>query len=164
MKRMNTALLATAGLLLCTPLAANAQWCDPDVVSAQVQGSTIIVFHDNAEWNCCAEIQFELVENGYMLDLYESEYFETEPCVCMCCFDLITTIEDVEPGEWLVRCLDAVTQAVLGQVWVTVEGKGGAKTSLGGSWQSPCGGWTSAVPNLEDDGVASWGLIKTLYR
>ena len=158
-------LIFAASLLLCTPLAANAQWCDPDEVIARAEGSTIIVNHNNAEWNCCVWIQFDLVENGYMLDLYETEMGEL--CYCICCFDLIATIEDVEPGNYLVRCLDAVTEEVLGEDWVTVEGGGGAKAALGGSWQSPCGGWASAVPDdpdLEDDGVASWGAIKALYR
>ena len=166
MKWLVYCLVIAAGLLLCTPLAANAQWCDPDEVIAQAEGGTIIVNHNNAEWNCCSYTDFLLVENGYMLDLYETEVL-APGCWCTCCFDLIATIEDVEPGDYLVRCIDAVTLEVFGEDWVTVEGSGGTRASLGGSWQSPCGGWASAVPDdpdLEDDGVASWGAIKTLYR
>jgi hypothetical protein len=144
---------------------AHGQWCDPDVVTAGVDGSTITVFHDNAEWNCCAWIQFALVENGEMLDLYETEMGNF--CWCTCCFDLIATIEDVAPGTYLVRTIDAEGGQVLGQVWVTVEGPGATKAALGGSQQSPCGGWPTAVPDDPGhglEGIASWGLIKALYR
>jgi len=165
MKQSKLCLFVIGCLLLGFSFTASAQWCDPDVVTAWATGSTITVSHENAEFNCCMGIQFLLIPNDYMLDLYEVEF--GMPCFCTCCFDLITTIVDVAPGTYLVRVFDAVTEEMYGQVWVTVEGADGARAGLGDTEQSPCGGWPSAVPDEqegEEEELVSWGSIKALYR
>ena len=153
-----------------------------DTVRAVVVGSNINVYHDQAEWNCCATIAFDLDARGDTFDLYESETFEVGPCHCLCCFDLVATITDVPPGDYLVRVLAAETGEVFGETWVEVPevrlgvarpvGPRGTPASsslggtqecaaeLGGALQSPCGGWTADVEVAE----STWGRIKTLFR
>ncbi|KPJ59692.1 MAG: hypothetical protein AMJ46_10095 [Latescibacteria bacterium DG_63] len=164
-----------------------------DTVRAEGVGSTIVVHHDQAEWNCCATILFDLVEVQDTFNLYEIETFEVGPCDCICCFDLTTSIMNVTPGCYLVRALHAGTGEVFGEVWVTVgPGTLGEATS-GKPWVSSSRVWiersrdqaTKAVaaqsggPSLgavsqspcggwsvgvEDPTSSTWGRIKALYR
>jgi len=162
MKRLLMTLSIAVSLLVFCAATASAQWCDADEVSAEVIGNDITVYHDNAAWNCCVQIQFDLVENGNVLDLYETEV--GWPCFCICCFDLIAVINDVAPGDYLIRVLDAASGNVLGQTEVTVAGGDAAKAGLGETLMSPCGGWLSGIPDITPDEATSWGAIKTLYR
>jgi hypothetical protein len=143
-------------------LSVAAQGGEPpcrDTVRAQAIGNTIQMYHDQAEWNCCASIQFNLVQVQDTFSLFETETFAVGPCHCDCCFDLSTTIVDVAPGTYLVRVLDAQTSAIFGEVWVTVEIGQWGQPGLGPPSQSPCGGWAIGVePN------STWGRIKALYR
>ncbi|UCF79046.1 MAG: hypothetical protein JSW03_01950 [Candidatus Eiseniibacteriota bacterium] len=164
MKRAFSILILITVSAACYCLAAQAG--DPPCngsVSAGSSGSTIVVHHDQAEWNCCAEIEFELSASQDTLNLYEFETFgEMGPCLCLCCFDLTTTIEDVPPGDYLVRVLNGLSGELFGEVWVTVTWGLMGEISLGGTAQSPCGGWTTSV---EDPLPATtWGRVKTLYR
>jgi len=153
-----------------------------DTVRVEVVRNNIHVHHDQAEWNCCATIAFDLDARGDTLDLRESETFEVGPCHCLCCFDLVATITDVPPGDYLVRVLAAETGEVFGGVWVEVpevrlgiarpsgtrEITPGAPAGsiqecaaeLGGTLQSPCGGWITDV----EVASTTWGRIKALYR
>ncbi len=153
-----------------------------DSVGATVLRSNIHVYHDQAEWNCCATIAFYLDAHADTFDLYESDTYEVGPCHCLCCFDLLTTITHVAPGEYLLRVLAAETGELYGQVWVEVPEirPGVARPSvrlrtqgvepagriqecaadLGGTLQSPCGGWGTDVEVAE----STWGRIKTVFR
>jgi len=163
------------------PVFAGEPPCEDSVRATALRGS-IHVYHDQAEWNCCATIAFDLDARGDTFDLYESETFEVGPCDCLCCFDLVATITDVPPGDYLVRVLAAETGEVFGETWVEVPevrlgvarpvGPRGTPASsslggtqecaaeLGGALQSPCGGWTADVEVAE----STWGRIKTLFR
>ncbi len=164
MKKMTSLLFLVAfTLCLSTNGLAGEPPCD-DAVRAKASGNTIVVYHDQAEWNCCAEIEFELTAAQDTFNLYEFETFgEGGPCVCICCFDLTTMITDVAPGDYLVRVLDGLSGGLFGEVWVTVEPGVSGVTALGGTSQSPCGGWTTAV---EDPPIAetNWGRVKALFR
>jgi hypothetical protein len=147
-------------VLLCSRAEAGFAPCS-DSVRAEVDGSTLDIFHDQAEWNCCATIVFELLAEGNTFNLYEFETFEMGPCNCICCFDLSTSIVDVAPGDYLVRVLSGHTGEVFAEIWVTVEEGQSGVPSLGGVAQSPCGGWTVGV---EEPISSTWGRIKALYR
>jgi hypothetical protein len=151
--------LILASLLVFSVAAQGGEPPCRDTVRAVAVGNTIQVYHDQAEWNCCAKIQFNLVQAQDTLNLFETETFEVGPCHCDCCFDLSTTIVDVAPGTYLVRVLDAQTSEVFGEVWVTVEIGQWNQPGLGEPSQSPCGGWTIGV-KLD----STWGRIKVLYR
>jgi hypothetical protein len=124
----------------------------------------IVVYHDQAEWNCCAEIEFELTAVQDTFNLYEFETFdEWGPCVCTCCFDLTTMITDVAPGDYLVRVYDGLSSELFGEAWVTVGAGVWGMTALGGTSQSPCGGWTTAVEDPPSPST-TWGRVKALFR
>jgi len=145
-----------------------------DTVRAVVVGSNINVYHDQAEWNCCATIRFDLDAHSDTFDLYESETYDGGPCMCRCCFDLVTAITDVTPGEYLVRVLPAGSVVPFGEVLVQVPevlpwpeagrseppGTWACTAGLGRTLQSPCEGWTTDVP----EPPTTWGHIKTLFR
>lgn len=130
-----------------------------DIVRAEAIGNTIQVYHNQAEWNCCAKIQFDLAQAEDTLNLFETETFAVGPCFCLCCFDLMTSIIDVAPGTYLVRVLAAETGELFGEVWVTVEIGQWGGPRLGAPSQSPCGGWPISVKR-----DSTWGRIKALYR
>jgi hypothetical protein len=163
MKRAILVSLAAAALVACFGFTAYAGEppCN-DTVGAQVMENTILVRHDQAEWNCCAEIVFELSVAQDTFNLYEFETFgEWGPCVCICCFDLTTTVRDVAPGDYLVRVLDGLSGEIFGEVWVTVEPELSGMASLGGTEQSECGGWITAV---KEPTSTTWSRLKVLYR
>ena len=145
-----------------------------DTVRAVVVGNAIHVYHDQAEWNCCAAIKFDLDAHADTFDLYESEIFAGGPCLCNCCFDLLTTITGAAPGDYLIRVLAAESGGLFGEVWVQVpevvpggdaarsesSGVRACVAGLGGSLQSPCGGWTTDVAEPR----TTWGHIKAVFR
>jgi len=150
-------MMSASTLILVTSVRAGDPPCR-DTVRAIAPENTIQVFHDQAERNCCATVAFDLVQAQDTLNLYESETFSVGPCHCNCCFDLSTSIENVEPGIYLVRVLDAVSGELFGEVSVTVEIGQFGQPALSPPSQSPCGGWAIGV-----EPTSTWGRIKALY-
>jgi len=153
---MRPLLAALALALSALPIAASATpfWCPLEGVLIETSDGTIVVNHIQAEYNCCAWIEFDVEQYPHMIDIYESERFETEPCPCMCCFDLRVTVGGLAPGLYLVT------------VW-----KDGV---FFGSWQVTVSGTSperveaSYLPCVETDVpespvASSWGVIKALY-
>lgn len=179
---MRKEVLLFSSVLLCTGLLVSAVVAWPafagwppcaDSVRAVVVIDNIYVYHDQAEWNCCATIVFDLEAHSDTFDLYESETYEMGPCDCICCFDLLTTITGVSPGGYLVRVLAAETGKLLGEVSVEVPGSftrssavsqpsgvHAVATGLGATLQSPCGGWTADVT----EPGTTWGRVKAVFR
>ncbi len=153
-------LVSAFTILVCGSAAGGFPPC-AGTVRAEDAGGAINVFHDQAEWNCCAAIVFQLSEVQDTLDLLEFETFEVGPCDCICCFDLSTSVLDVSPGEYLVRVLNGHTGEIFGEVWVTVQVGPGGACSLGETCQSSCGGWNASLVEVTN---APWGRIKSLFR
>ena len=131
--------------------------CDDQIVFEQPPG-TIQMHHYEAEYNCCAWIEFEIIQDGYAIVIHERERFEDGPCYCLCCFELAVRIAGLMPGVYEVgvwkhggHCGDVF----MGSWSVPVEGSAppGVETVC-----IPCGE-TGAAENHE-----SWGMIKALYR
>lgn len=82
---------------------ATAQWCwDADDVFANVIGSTVIIHHDAALYNCCADaFEYDLDMQGSTVTIQENE-IAPNPCYCICCNNLAVTIEDVPTGQYHV--------------------------------------------------------------
>ena len=78
-----------------------ADECPPDVVWAEVEGDQVTVHHESAEFNCCPVLEYEVVQNGYEVDIYELEV--EAQCLCVCCFDLMHALVDLAPGTYTVR-------------------------------------------------------------
>jgi hypothetical protein len=91
-----------------------------DTVIFSAHGDTIFVTHQDAYYQCCAEIATEVVQTAEGFDLFERDASE-EVCKCMCDFDIITTISGVSEGEYVVRLFDVYGNLV-GSAVVTVYG------------------------------------------
>ncbi|MCK4414801.1 MAG: hypothetical protein KAY32_14800 [Candidatus Eisenbacteria sp.] len=170
-----------ASFILVTALTAAAApahaqdfdlWCwEADEVHARVEGATIAVFHDATVYNCCPDpFEYEIVLEENVIRVREVEVL-SNPCYCICCFDLAVTIEDVPPGDytleftwydyeerdWLVRLLD-----------VSVPDAGQADLpAVGETYSSGCieaqSVPDSAGPNEDDQRSPTWGRIKSLF-
>ncbi len=87
----------------CLPGAREGYPCEVEYVEVEVDGTTVNVVHRNAGYNCCPDdIMVSLTVEGSDLILTETE-IATMPCPCMCCYDVSSSIVDVEPGYHLVR-------------------------------------------------------------
>ena len=64
---------------------------------------TLHAVHRNAVYNCCPDdITVALTIEGATLRLDEEEIL-TMPCDCECCFDVNSTVVDLEPGTYTVE-------------------------------------------------------------
>jgi len=151
---MRIAMLALA-VFLSVP-AALAQECE-EIVLVEPGDGSIGVSHVQALYNCCAWIEFDILQDGFEIDVHEWERFEFGPCYCMCCFDLFATVSGLASGEYEVTVwkhrFDVPTEA-LGPWIVAVSG-----SSLPGieTRYFPC-----AQTDVDEPGT--WGVIKALYR
>jgi|GEM_PF-1421185 len=91
-----------------------------DTVIFSAHGDTILVTHQDAFYQCCAEIATDVVQAAAGFDLFERDTSE-EACDCMCDFDIATTISGVAEGEYLVRLFD-IYGNLAGSEIVTVYG------------------------------------------
>jgi len=162
-------LAATCGSLLIGATASEAQpgyWCqDLDDVYAEVEGSTVTVHHDAAQYNCCPdEFVHTVSDQGEVIVVEEFEILTT-PCLCLCCYDLSAIVEPVSPGHHVIlfRWYDYETGQW--QEWpldVTVPDVGqGGEAQLAATGNSGCYDDPTAVPESPGEG---WGRIKALYR
>ena len=77
-----------------------------DSVLVWFSGGAVWVMHKNAFENCCSGIVSEAVQTPQGFDVFEHDT-STNPCYCMCYFDIVTTIHDVSPGVYLIRVFDS---------------------------------------------------------
>jgi hypothetical protein len=77
--------------------------CGDDEIELTVDGSTLHVVHRNATYNCCPDdivISLSVEEN--LLILNEEEIL-TNPCWCICCYNVEATVVDLAPGTYTVE-------------------------------------------------------------
>ena len=73
---------------------------EDDSIVYVVYGETIEVTHYSTLYNCCLDdIVVSLDWEGRMLTFREEEVL-TEPCYCVCCYDVRSTVVDVPPGAY----------------------------------------------------------------
>jgi len=77
----------------------------PSSVKLEVGPGFITLHHLNVEYNCCATMVVRLWESGNRLDFQEVETFpgDSNPCRCVCPYNLEMTRSMLEPGEYRVR-------------------------------------------------------------
>jgi hypothetical protein len=90
-----------------------------DTVIFSAHGDTIFVTHQDAFYNCCLEIEVNVVQTVNGFDLFEQGTGEL--CHCMCDFDITIIISGVSEGEYVVRLFDIYGNLVDSAV-VTVYG------------------------------------------
>jgi len=71
-------------------------------VWSEVKGNTAIVHHDMAYFNCCPDMFFEILRDGFTIDIYEGDLY-THPCNCDCHFNFTHELEGLEPGAYNAR-------------------------------------------------------------
>ncbi|UCG33801.1 MAG: hypothetical protein JSU68_04030 [Phycisphaerales bacterium] len=78
--------------------------CGDDDFDLTVEGSTLNITHLNATYNCCPDdIAVSLEIEDTTLILTEEEIL-TNPCFCLCCYEVHYTVTDLAPGTYTVRC------------------------------------------------------------
>ena len=157
-------------LALVSPALANDElWCyDADQVLAEVQGSTVTVYHLATVYNCCPD------EFDYAVELAQDEIWvwETEiltmPCDCWCCFDLAAQIEDVPPGLYTLRFLWYDYES---EDWreesLPIEVPGTDATgplTIASVYNSGCLDTATVSEDWAPAESETWGRIKALYR
>ncbi len=83
--------------------ARDYPWCsEMDDVFAEVENGRLVLHHDNATYNCCPDsFTFTVTISNDSLYVTEREIL-TNPCDCMCCYNLSSAVEGLSPGEWQV--------------------------------------------------------------
>lgn len=77
--------------------------CGDDEIMFTVEGGILYVLHENAMYNCCPDdIIISLSVEGNVLLLTEEEIL-TEPCYCLCCYNVEATVIDLAPGTYIVE-------------------------------------------------------------
>ncbi len=99
-------LLLSLFVLACIVSPTVAQdylWCfNADLVFLEVEGTTVTIYHHATVYNCCPDLfAYEATWEEDHLVVTETEVL-TIPCICLCCYDLSTTVENVPPGEWIM--------------------------------------------------------------
>jgi len=68
-------------------------------VWSEVADNVAYVHHDDAWFNCCPEMVFEIRQDGYTIDIFEQDTFPQ--CDCMCYFDFAHTFKGLAPGTYV---------------------------------------------------------------
>ncbi|MCK4660501.1 MAG: hypothetical protein KAV82_13345, partial [Phycisphaerae bacterium] len=77
--------------------------CGDNEIVLTVEGNTLNVLHLNATYNCCPDdIVISLTVEGDVLRLTEEEIL-TNPCYCICCYEVRARIVDLPSGEYTVE-------------------------------------------------------------
>jgi hypothetical protein len=143
-----------------------------DEVYAVVEGSTVTVYHDGAEYNCCPDpFEYSVTQDDSLIVVVEYEIL-TNPCFCICCFDLSVAIEDLAPGvyylifSWFNYGTEEWQEIVL-DVAIPAVGQTG-EPLVASVYRSDCYWGATDVPGdppwPPEDVEVTWGLIKALYR
>lgn len=123
-------------------------------VSSEVADNIAIVHHDEAWFNCCPEMVFEIRKDGYTIDIFEQDTLPQ--CDCMCYFDFTHTFKGLAPGTYVSSVWESTYPGqdylLAGTTEFTIPYKVGtyAETSL----RSQCGGW----PAVEEGSSGREGL------
>jgi len=151
------ALFVAAFTLLLLASSVSAQQCDEQVFITTGPGS-MWISHRQSLFNCCCTIEFEVIQDSYLILVREHEVLVWGGCDCHCCFDAEVLIEGLAPGDYdvnLAKFTEHGGMEVIGYWLVTVTGESLPALRTG---YVPCAETGAA----EDD--TTWGVIKALYR
>jgi uncharacterized protein (DUF2141 family) len=93
-----------------------------DSVLVWFSANRVWVMHKNAFENCCSAILGEVIQTPTGFDVFEHDT-AANLCYCLCYFDIVTTIDGVSPGVYLIRVFDAAGNFV-GEDAVVVPSQG----------------------------------------
>jgi len=67
----------------------------------EVNGTGLTVYHNNAYYNCCLDYFVDYGIRGGVIAAYERDFGDF--CDCYCNFNLSSSLNDIEPGIYIVR-------------------------------------------------------------
>lgn len=151
---------------ICAPAAFAWPGCEEDLLHAEVSGSSVTVFHDDAAYNCCPDgFDYSVDVQGTEVYVVETEIL-TEPCLCLCCYDLSVEIENLAPGEYSLHFTWYDYDTVRWETWsdtvlIPDVGQGGA-AYIGESTNSGCiDANAGPEPGVQ---CSAWGKVKAVYH
>jgi hypothetical protein len=93
----------------------------PERIEIWVEGHDIVMAHHNAVYNCCAQMVIYLEGQRPLLKWTEQEeYPDSEPCRCLCSYELGARIANLPPGTYVVQLWNGSTEQMLAEQRVTV--------------------------------------------
>jgi hypothetical protein len=160
------------GVLLSMMLVARVStalaWpgCEEDRLAAVVAGDTLTVQHDAATYNCCMDsVTYSVTQTEGTIEIREAEAL-TDPCTCLCCYNVSVQVEDLAAGDWTLVFIwyDYDTdrwEQWAEQITVLDVGQSGSPVVISAS-DSGCIDPSSAPASGVSAGT--WGRVKSLYR
>lgn len=86
----------------------------PESVEFDYSQEVLTVIHINGVFNCCLEeITSTVTVAGSVIDLFEQEV-TPDPCNCICPYDVVTQIQNLESGGYTVNVYTNGTNTVSG--------------------------------------------------
>ena len=99
-----------------------------------VEGSDIVMAHYGAVYNCCARVVVYHENQKPLLQFVErEEYHDSEPCRCLCPYNLGARLSHVSPGVYQVQVVNGATGAVLIEQMVTIPESSAEDSAPAGS-------------------------------
>ena len=93
----------------------------PDRIEIWVEGHDIYMAHQDAVYNCCAQMVVYLEDQRPLLKLIEQEaYPDSQPCRCLCTYQLSAHIANLPPGTYTVQVWNGGAGTLLAERQVTV--------------------------------------------
>jgi YVTN family beta-propeller protein len=94
----------------------------PDRIDIWVESHDIAMAHHDAVYNCCAQMAVYLEDRRPLLKLIEQEeYPDSQPCRCLCSYELGARIANLPPGTYVVQVWNGAEGQLLAEETVTVE-------------------------------------------
>ena len=88
----------------------------PQDIVFDYSGGVLTVTHVSGVFNCCIDaINVTMELSGLVIDLYEVEY-APNPCFCVCPYDVVTRIANLEAGTYTVNIYANGHFAIAGEV------------------------------------------------
>jgi len=86
-----------------------------------VDGRDIWMSHQDAQYNCCAQVVVYFEDQRPLLKFIEQEsYPDTPPCRCICPYDISARATNLPPGTYQVEVWNGTAQQLLAEAVVTV--------------------------------------------
>ena len=157
------------GLALVLVFFAAVNWvqaqdlCPPDRVWSEVDGGSVFIHHDFAEFNCCPTMDYQITQDGFTINISE---IEVEPgCFCVCCVDLTHELTGLTPGIYTawVKGAYGCEHTPCGNTVFTVPQPPVAPLAAKAtpsmiSSMSDCGGWPLFADDFESGSTSAWAV------
>jgi hypothetical protein len=85
------------------------EWCwqpGAEQLWTTVADSTLTVYHDGAQYNCCYDsLVVQVSREAFSITIRELEYPEGGYCACMCCYNFESEVDGLAPGTYAVEVI-----------------------------------------------------------